>query len=210
MPNQGIEIFSDIDQGSDAWRACRLGIPTASKFKAVRANGKDGGDSITRKEYLYKLAGEIITGEPMIEFSNAAMTRGTEMEPEARSYYAFTTGYDLQRVGFIRNGQKGCSPDSLIGADGMCEFKTAQPDILIGKLLRGTFPPEHKAQCQGGLWVCEREWLDLSIYWPKMPTFTIREFRDESYIAHLSREVDRFNEELAETVERVRRYGEGR
>ena len=94
----------------------------------------------------------------------------------------------------------------LVGEAG--SGKSAFPHILIDKLLKGTFPPEHKAQCQGGLWVCERDWIDLSIYWPRMPTFTIREFRDELYIAQLSREVDRFNEELAETVERVRKYGQ--
>src|SRR5882724_3947159 len=140
-----VEVI-DCEQGTDSWRKCRLGIPTASRFKTVLASGKDGGDSVTRKDYLYRLVGETLTGEPMEEYSNSAMDRGTEMEPEARSYYAFTTGYDLQRVGFIRNGQKGCSPDSLIGADGMCEFKTALPHILIDKLLKGTFPPEHKAQ----------------------------------------------------------------
>lgn len=198
----------DCAQQSPEWYQARLGIPTSSMFKTVLANGKGGGESLTRKTYLLKLAGEIITGEPMDNYVSVDMERGNAMEDEARSYYAFTTGVELQRVGFIRNGARGCSPDSLISRDGMLELKTAFAHILIEKLLRGTFPPEHKAQCQGALWVAERDWIDLSIYWPKMPIFTIREFRDESYIAELSREVDRFNAELAETVERVRRYGE--
>lgn len=202
-----IEIF-DCEQGSPAWYACKLGIPSASMFKTVLANGKGGGESLTRKTYLYKLAGERLTGETMDNFVSSDMDRGKVMEDEARSYYAFSTSAELKRVGFIRNGSKGVSPDSLIGENGMLELKTAFPHILIEKMLRGTFPPEHKAQCQGALWVAERDWIDLSIYWPKMPVFTIREFRDEVYIAILSREVDRFNEELAETVQRVRRYGE--
>lgn len=202
-----IEIF-DCEQGSPAWYACKRGIPSASMFKTVLANGKGGSESLTRATYLRKLAGEIITGEPMDNYVSADMERGKLMEDEARSYYAFQNNVEMQRIGFVRNGQKGCSPDSWVGKDGMFETKSAFPHILIEKLLKGTFPPEHKAQCQGGLWVCEKDWIDLSIYWPKMPVFTMRAYREESYIAELSREVDRFNEELAETVERVKRYGE--
>lgn len=194
----------DCDQGSEGWFRARMGIPTASEFSTVLAKG----EGKTRRTYMLKLAGEIVTDEPMEAYSNNHMERGKTMEDEARSYYAFANSVDLQRVGFIRNGQKGCSPDSLIGNDGMVEFKTALPHILIDKLLRGTFPPEHKAQCQGNLWVAEREWIDLSIYWPKIPTLEIRACRDEVYIAELSREVDRFNDELAETVERIRRFGQ--
>ncbi len=186
-----IQIF-DCAQNSPEWYACRLGLVTSSMFKTVLGRGKGDGESLTRGIYLRKLAGEIITGEPMENYQNENMIRGQQMEDEARSYYAFQNNVEMQRIGFVRNGAKGC----------------AFPHILIDKLLKGTFPPEHKAQCQGGLWVCERDWIDLSIYWPRMPTFTIREFRDELYIAQLSREVDRFNEELAETVERVRKYGQ--
>lgn len=199
-----VEIFHDVEQGSDSWRQLRCGLATASEFGTILAKG----EGKTRRTYLLKLAGEVICGEPMESYSNGHMDRGREMEAEARSYYAFSTGAELQQVGFIRNGAKGCSPDSLIGSSGMAEFKTALPHILIDKLLKEVFPPEHKAQCQGSLWVAERDWIDLSIYWPKMPTFTVRATRDENYIAELSREVDRFNVELAETVERVRRYGE--
>lgn len=198
----------DCEQRSPQWYAARLGLVTSSMFKVVLANGKGGGESLTRGTYLRKLAGEILTGEPMDNYVSADMERGNTMEDEARAYYAFSTGAELTRVGFIRNGSRGCSPDSLISRDGMLEIKTAFPHILIEKMLKGTFPPEHKAQCQGNLWVAEREYIDLSIYWPKMPTFTIRAHREESYIAELSREVDRFNAELAETVEKVRRYGE--
>jgi len=177
-------------------------------FKVVMSKGKDGGEGLTRKTYRYKLAGEAVTGEPMENYVSADMERGKVMEDEARSYYAFQNNVEMQRIGFVRNGQKGCSPDSFVGDSGMFETKSAFPHILIDKLLKGGFPPEHKAQCQGGLWVCERDWIDLSIYWPKMPTFTIREYRDELYIGQLAREVDRFNEELAETVEKVRRFGQ--
>lgn len=198
-----IEII-DCAQGESAWYEARRGIATASRFATVMASGKDGGDSRTRREYLLRLAGEIITGEISETFSNSHMERGKQMEDEARKCYTFMTDAEPRQVGFIRNGPKGCSPDSLIGENGMLEIKTAMPHILLDKILRGSFPPEHKAQCQGNLWVGEREWIDLTIYWPKMPPFIKRATRDEPYIRTLSDAVDAFNSELAEIVERIR------
>lgn len=203
----------DCEQGSPEWYGARLGLPTASMFATVLAKGRDGEKdakaSKTRAEYMRKLAGEIITGEPMENYANGHMERGKAMEDEARDLYAFLSDEPLQRVGFILSQRTGCSPDSLVGDRGMLEIKTALPHILIDKLLRGEFPPEHKAQCQGNLWVAEREWIDLQIFWPKLPPFIIRAQRDEAYIGNLAGAVHQFNAELHELVERIRAY-EGR
>ena len=71
-------------------------------FATVMAIGKGGAESKTRATYLRKLAGEIITGEPMENFSNAH--RGHAMEGEGA--IDTVTDADPQLVGFIRNGQK--------------------------------------------------------------------------------------------------------
>jgi hypothetical protein len=202
-----IEVF-DVEQGTPEWFECRRGIPTASMFATVMASGRSGGESKTRAKYLRQLAGEIITGEIMETYSNAHMDRGKEMEAEARRHYAFMTDTDPQLVGFVRNGGKGCSPDSLVGDKGMLEIKSKLPDLLIECIERDDFPPEHKAQCQGNLWVAEREWIDITVYWRKMPQFTKRAYRDEVYIATMAKAVKAFNEELGELVERVRAYSD--
>src|SRR4051812_4435301 len=108
-----MEILN-MDQGSPEWFAARAGIPTASMFATVMASGKNGGESKGRRTYMLKLAGEIITGEPMDNYSNGHMERGHVMEPEARDLYSFMTDAEPELVGFIRNGRKGASPDSLI------------------------------------------------------------------------------------------------
>lgn len=200
-----MEIF-DCPQGSPEWFECRLGIPTASMFATVLAKGKGGGESLTRKTYLHKLAGEIVTGKPMENYTNAHMERGHVMEPEARDLYAFAHDAEPQPVGFIRNGQKGASPDSLVGAVGLLEIKTKLPHLLIDALLRDDFLAEHVAQCQGQLWVAEREWIDLCVYWPGMTPLIKRAYRDDAYIKTLADAVDTFNAELAEIVARVRAY----
>lgn len=197
-----IELF-DFAQNSPEWFAARCGLPTASNFSAILAKG----EGKTRKSYLNKLAAEIITGEPGESFTTQAMERGREMEAEARDLYEFLTDEPAHPVGFIKNGNKGASPDRLIGPNGGLEIKTQRGDLLVETLLANKFPSEHKAQVQGNLWVCEREWWDLVVYWPRMPMFRIRAYRDEAYIANLAAEVERFNADLQETVALIRRYG---
>lgn len=201
-----IEII-DVEQGTEEWFSARAGIPTASEFSTVMASGKGGAESKTRRTYMLKLAGEVITGEVQDGYSNAHTDRGHAMEPDARNMYSLMTDAEPQLIGFIRNGQKGASPDALIGDNGMLELKTKLPHLLIDILMRDEFPADHKAQCQGALWVAEREWIDIAVYWPKLPLFIKRAYRDEAYIANLSSEVDRFNDELAGVVEKVRKYG---
>ena len=195
----------DFDQRSPEWFAARSGIPTSSEFATVMAKGRDG-ESKTRRTYMLKLAGEILTGEPMENYTNQHMERGRIMEGEARAFYAFMADAEPLPVGFIRNGDKGASPDALLGDDGLLEIKTKMPHLLIDLISKDEFPPEHKAQCQGQLWVSERKWLDLVVYWPKLPLFVKRVTRDEPYIARLATEVDRFNNELRQLVECVRKF----
>lgn len=202
-----LEVFN-CEQNSPEWHECRRGLPTASEFSTILAKGKSGGKSITRQKYLARLAGEIITGEPEETFTSAAMERGYSMEDEARRAYEFDREVSAGIVGFVRNGKKGASPDSFIGEDGLLEIKTKKPSVFIECLSRDDIPPEHKAQIHGQLWVCEREWCDLSIYWPKMPSLIYRVHRDEDYIKTIKEEVDRFNDELAELVRRITLYGQ--
>jgi len=197
----------DCEQNSPEWFAARLGIPTASEFKKIVAVNKDAKDKKTRTEYMRKLAGELLTGEPMDSYSNAHMERGTAMEDEARNLYALTFDAEPQRVGFIRNGTTGCSPDSLLGAGGGLEIKSALAHIQIERLERNELPSEHRLQVQGCLWIAEREWWDFASYCPRLPLFVTRVVRDEKCIAELRAAVDQFNAELADLVERIRAYG---
>lgn len=201
-----IEVF-DCEQGSELWFRCRAGIPTSSEFSTVMAKGKDGGASVTRAKYLRQLAGEILTGEPAPEgYSNVFMERGKELEDEARSLFAFMTDSEPERVGFVRNGNAGCSPDSLIGTTSGLEIKVAIPAVQIERLQRGTLPTEHVAQVQGSLWVTERETWSFVSYCPKLPPLIVKVERDETYIDRLASAVSAFNEELAAIVASIRTY----
>lgn len=191
------------EQGSDEWMRLRAGLPTASEFSSILAKG----EGKTRRAYMLRLAGEIITGEPAETFSNAHMERGKIMEDSAREHYAFLRDVEPERVGFITNDGMGCSPDSLIDDDCGLEIKTALPHIQIERLLRNDLPPEHKAQVHGSMLVADRPRWEFMSYWPKMPPLIIPLKRDDLYCATLRSEIDRFKDELGEVVEKVRRYG---
>lgn len=197
-----VEII-DCEQNSEEWFRVRLGLPTASNFSAILAEG--GGK--TRRSYLLRLAAEAVTGEPAECYSNPDMDRGHAMEPKARALYAFSRDVAPRLVGFVRNGNMGASPDSLIGDDGLLEVKSNRADRLIDVLLKDEFPPQHKAQCQGALLVTERNWIDIACYWPGLPLFVKRAQPDKPYLAILRSEIDRFNDDLAAMVERIRKYG---
>ena len=200
-----VEII-DCEQNSPEWFAARAGIVTASTFAKVLAQGKDGGASVGRRDLMLKLAGEILTGEPAPEgYRNADMDRGHEHEPRARALYSLRYATPI-RVGFIRNGRKGSSPDSLVGDKGGLEIKCAIPAVQIDRLLKGRVPPEHVAQVQGNIWVSEREWWDFMSFCPGLPPLVVRAPRDDAYIANLAKAVDAFNEELDAVVNSIRSY----
>ena len=201
-----LEIFN-CDQGSDEWFACRAGIPTASEFSTVQAKGRGGGESVTRRKYMLTLAAERIAGpSPFDRYTNGAMQRGHDYEDEARDMYSLITGNEPEQIGFMRRGDVGFSPDSLIGDDGLLEIKTKIYPLHLDCLLKDEVPSEHIAQIQGGLWVSGRQWLDFTSYSPGLPIFVKRVSRDEPYIARLKVEVEQFNSELAELVERIQQY----
>lgn len=191
------QIFT-FEQGTPEWKEARRGIPTASEFSDILTGGK------THTTYMRRLAGEILTGEPDSWGETADTRRGHHLEPEARELYEFQTGYTAQQVGFIRSGNVGASPDFLVGTMGAGEIKTKKPHLQIEVLESGEVPTEHIPQCQGVLWVSDREWIDFISYWPRLPIFIKRLYRDEAYIKKLAGEVNRFNDELAALVERLR------
>lgn len=198
-----MRIFTqdEFEQGSEEWLAVRGKIPTASQFHAVMAKGQGK----TRRTYMLKLIGQRITGQPAESFSNSHTDRGHKLEPEACSMYEFQSGNEVNHVAFILgDNDAGCSPDGLIGDDGMLEIKTKLPHLQIETLIADVLPSEHKAQVQGSLWVSGREWCDFVSYWPKLPPFIKRVYRDEKYIDELAESVKIFNEEMNELEQKIR------
>lgn len=61
MTRGDIQVF-DCPQNSPEWHAARMGIATASSFSDILTPAKSkGGEQKTRRTYMLKLAGEILS-----------------------------------------------------------------------------------------------------------------------------------------------------
>ncbi|CAH0316459.1 hypothetical protein SRABI89_05059 [Pseudomonas koreensis] len=200
-----MQIITDIQQGTPEWLALRLGIVTCSELDSLLVNGKgEAGFGAGAFTYMNTLIGERITGELADPFTgNRHTERGHELEGAARTLYEDREEVKTTQVGIILNHGIGYSPDSLVLEDGLTEIKTKLPKLQVEVILGGEIPKEHIAQCQGGLWVSEREWIDFVCYWPGMPLFIKRAYRDEAMIRKLSERVKTFYEILEDRMNQV-------
>lgn len=202
-------IHRGIEQGTDEWKALRLGKITGSRFSDVMTKGRGSAPSKTRESYMLQLIAETLTGEPVKSFSTAAMEWGVITEGRARAAYCLKTGNEVEQVSFIEHSPYvGVSPDGLIGDLGMVEFKCPETVTQLRRVLAGVFPDEYTDQVQGQLWVAEREWCDFVSYDPRIMTdadyFSVRVFRDEKYIKTLADECERFKCEMLEMLEKLK------
>lgn len=203
-----MQIIHEIEQGSAEWLALRLGIVTCSELDVLMVNGKgEAGFGVGAFTYMDRLIGERITGAEAEPWrGNGSSARGHTLEPVVRDLYCLRRDLEpgaVDQVGIILNHGIGYSPDGLIGDDGLIEVKTKVPEKLISVILGNEVPGEHLAQCQGGLWVSEREWIDFLGYWPGMPLCLVRAHRDEAYIRKLAERVKTFHEIMEARMERV-------
>ncbi len=192
----------DVQQGSPEWFAARCGTPSSSNFDKIVTS--KGLPSKQRLKYLYKLAGETITGIVEESYQNAAMLRGKEIEGEARQFYGLVNGVEVKQVGFCIYNGFGASPDGLIGDDGLVEIKCPIMSTHIGYLLEDKFPAEYFQQVQGQLLVTGRDWVDFISYYPGLKPLIVRVERDIKFTDGLEIELITFCSELRELVEKIK------
>ena len=197
----------EIEQGSDAWIAARLGKVTASRVADVIAKTRNGWGA-SRANYMAELVAERLTGTRAEQYTNAAMQWGPEKEPEARTTYSFCADTDVVQVGFVDHPKipmTGTSPDGLVGIDGLVEFKCPNTATHIDTLLGDPIDAKYISQMQWQMACTERQWCDWVSYDPRLPTsmrlFVRRVERDNTMIAELEKLIVEF---LAETEVKVR------
>jgi len=208
--------MEEIIQGTEEWFNCRLGKITASRITDLMAKTKTG-EGAGAKNYRAQLVCERLTGAREESYINAAMQRGTDMEPVARECYEFITGNTVEQIGFIDHAtvpMLGCSPDGLLTDGlGMVEIKCPNTSTHIKTLLSG-MGEEHLPQIQGYMWITGRQWFDFISYDPRLPDglqlYVQRVTRDDTYISELSANVLQFLAEVAEMEAKLKEIANGR
>jgi hypothetical protein len=173
-----IKVHKDIEQGSDTWFELRKLKLTASHAQQIGNAGKG------LETYITEMMAYHYSSAEREYYSSDDTDRGNELEPLARAMYELQTGYKVEQVGFIElNEYVGCSPDGLVGDDGLIEIKSPD-DINHYKLIRdGEKEVDSKYiwQVQMNLLITGRKWADLIFYNPnfKESLKIIRLFPDQ-------------------------------
>lgn len=193
-------------QRSEDWDRWR-NRPTASEFSKFVTPVK-GDYSSQATEYAAKIVAKRlgVYTEPPPSFW---MEWGTEHEPNAKHAYTLETGREIQDVGFVlpdNTDAYGCSPDGLVGDDGMIEIKCPKPETLIAYHADGSFPLPFKPQVQGQLLITGRQWCDFYAFHPELTPLLLRVEPDEEYQAKIAgglllllREIERI-ESMVQTM----------
>jgi len=209
----------DVEQGSDAWFAARAGKLTASRVKALVAKTKSGYSS-SRANMITQLALERMTGVVEPTYSNEAMKRGTILESQARDYYSFECDISVSQVGMVIHPEPEydfitCSPDGLIGDDGLleikCPFSMAK---MVSYLEKDAHAKEYRVQLQMQLLVTGRQYVDAVGYDPRFPDglkmAVCRVEADKEYQEELLLEMLKANTEINELIEKLNKMKESK
>lgn len=201
--------MTGMDQRSAEWFAARLGRVTASRVADVLAVTKSG-PSASRANYAAELVVERLTGNPTETFSNAAMQRGTDLEPAARDCYVFASGNAVTEIGFVVHpaiSMSGASPDGLVGTDGLIEIKCPGTAKHIDTLLQAKIDDRYIKQMQWQMACTGRAWCDFVSYDPRLPEelqLAIHRIeRDADLIATMEASVSAFLTDIQTTVGRL-------
>jgi hypothetical protein len=195
-----LEIYAELEQGSDAWLAARCGLLTASTIGKLITPTLKVADNDTSRGLVETLVAERITGHIDPIYPNADMQRGTMDEPYARDLYAEEYA-PVTEIGFavrtINGYRLGASPDGLVGEYGGLEIKSRSPKIQLKTILAGEIPTANLAQIHACMFVLDRTWWDYCSYAGGWPLRVIHVTRSERWDAVITDALDAFEDAAA-------------
>ena len=198
------------EPGTEEWLRSRLGKLTASRFKDIVGRKKNGDYYEKRQSYMIELIAERLTGMMADKFMYGPMQWGIETEPAALTAYAAKTGEEVTRTGFVdhpRIPMSGCTPDGLVGYDGLVEVKCPESRTHIEYLINRVAPEDYLPQMNWQMACTGRAWVDFASFDPRMPEglrlFVVRVERDEKQIAAYEQDAMDFLKEMAWMIQRV-------
>ena len=189
-------IIHNFDQRTDEWYQIRLGRLTGSDFHTFL------GNSETKKNKLLQKAAEKITGESDEEhILTEDIQRGIDLEDEAILMYEMQTGNTVDKVGFIEKDEfSGCSPDGLVGTDGIIEVKCPKQSVFLKQVVEDKIKPEYYTQIQYNLFISGRKWCDYIAYNKKFPLFIKRFDIDKETFEKIEKTLNECTEKIKEFI----------
>lgn len=181
-----VTYHPNLIQGSEEWHAARCGLLTASEMKLILTPTLKIASNAKERQHLWELAAQRISNYVEPQYVSDAMLRGHDDEIEACDVYAKHIA-PVEMCGFVTNDKWGftigCSPDRLVGAEGLIEAKSRcqkyQVQTICENVWNGkgeTIPEDYVLQVQTELLVTERKWCDFISYSGGLHMAVIRVF----------------------------------
>ena len=190
----------DIKQNTEEWEAIKVGKFSASTTADLLMDKKNAG----YKKLIDKIVEERMTGNPTESRTfkgNEFTDRGHELEPVAREDYEFRSFKDVEIIGVIElNDWVLCSPDGLIGEDGLYQAKCPIFNTQKGYLKTRKVPNNYYKQMQFELFVSGREYNVFNSYHPHLPPVDIIVKRDEEMISDIKNRLHEARIEVEEEI----------
>lgn len=199
-----LRIYNDVTQGTEEWLELRRGIVTASEVAGlITAKELKPANNIESRALTATLVAERVSGFTDPTYISFDMIRGWEDEPRATAVYSEHYA-PVTSLGFMTRDDWGftigCSPDGLVGEDGMVEVKSRRPKKHLQTVLADAVPAENMAQIQASLLVSGRAWCDYLSYCGGMKLWRKRVFPDPRWHAAIVAAVATFETTAAEMV----------
>lgn len=200
----------DAEQRSAAWFQARCGRLTGSRAADMLATIKSG-EAADRRNLRAQLVAERLTKQPQDDgYTNAAMTRGVDLEPAAFDAYERERGLLVRRTGFLAHTELlvGCSLDGDVeNFTGVLEIKCPKTATHISYLRGGILPPAYRPQVMHNLWVSGAAWCDFMSYDPRLgpglEVFLVRVLRESLDMAAYELAVRLFLDEVEAELQTV-------
>lgn len=193
-----MQVYDDVEQGTESWHKLRCGVPTASQFSNILTPTGKPTTGQRAINYRNTLLAEWMIGGAVESYQSEWMLRGSAYESEAREAFTFIMDIQVDEVGFCLsdNPYSGCSPDGLIGEDGGLEIKVPAPHTHVQYLIDGKAPNDYIPQLQGSMMVTGRDYWYFMSYHPGMDPLILKVERDDDYITKLAEALGQFNDDL--------------
>jgi hypothetical protein len=207
QPIRGVHVHCEFEQGSQRWLEARCGLLTASEFDRILTPTLKVADNPKTRAHLWEMAAQRITGYVEPQYISDAMLRGQEDEILAREDYAKRFA-PVRQCGFVTNDKwgftLGCSPDGLVGDDGLIECKSSCQKLHVQRIVEhaetGKAPEEFMLQMQGIMLVTERDWCDLVLRCGGLPQKRIRVEADPDIQSAIVDAAAKFESRINEVV----------
>lgn len=194
--------YFDVSQNTPEWLELRKGHFTASSANDLFLKPETAGywNCITRVLYEKKI-GQLLSEK---KYNSESMSNGHEREPIAREQYENLTFTKVYNGGFCeRDNWTGCSPDGLVGKDGLLQIKCPEFSTIAKYKDTGKLPLNYLRQMQFELMVTDRNWNDFYVFYPLIDPFIIRVNRDDFIIKEIESKLKLAIEKVQELLIKI-------